>query len=304
MANRQTHHLRGYLFALFATVLWSGNFIIARGLSGDLSPISLSFYRWSVAVLVFLPFSMRQLIVDFSTLMKHKLYICINALLGISLFNTLIYRAGHTTTAQNLSMIAITFPVFIVLISVIFLKEKISIRKIAGIIIVFFGATLLVNKGQISNVLNMDFVVGDFWMLLASLIFAIYSILLKFRPEGLRLIPFQLSTYILGLVFLTPFYLYEQISSPQIPFDYGSHVFIAGLYAGIFASMSAFVLWNKAISYIGPVKTGMMYYSLPVFSFIEAYFFLDETIHLYSILCLVLIVTGILLAVAQSAKNT
>ncbi|MBT4643776.1 MAG: EamA family transporter, partial [Deltaproteobacteria bacterium] len=90
----------------------------------------------------------------------------------------------HTTTAMNLSLIAITFPIFILLISRILYKEIITIRKGVGITLVLIGVLVLITKGRISSLLSISFNIGDVWMLLASMIFAVYSILLKNRPEG------------------------------------------------------------------------------------------------------------------------
>jgi hypothetical protein len=95
--------LPGYLFAIGATALWSGNFIIARGLNESIPPISLAFWRWVVAVIVFLPFALKPLIAQRDVLKEHISYLAITAFLGITTFNTLIYLAGHTTTALNLS---------------------------------------------------------------------------------------------------------------------------------------------------------------------------------------------------------
>jgi len=119
----------GYLFALAATIIWSGNFIIARGLSDRIPPVSLAFWRWVVAVIVFLPFALRSLISEWEKLKKNILYLSVVSILGITIFNTLIYFAGQTTTAINLSLISITFPVFIVIISRIFLYESITFYK-------------------------------------------------------------------------------------------------------------------------------------------------------------------------------
>jgi drug/metabolite transporter (DMT)-like permease len=100
-----------------ATALWSGNFIIARGLSESIPPVSLAFYRWVVAAIVFLPFALKPLLREWDCLRTHLPYLSMTALLGVTLFNTLIYFAGHTTTALNLSLISITFPIVIVILS-------------------------------------------------------------------------------------------------------------------------------------------------------------------------------------------
>ena len=156
------------------------------------------------------------------------------------------------------------------------------------------GVVLLVTKGNVSSLVNISFAIGDVWMLIAAIIFAIYSILIRYKPAGLSIWSFQLSTFILGLVFLFPFFIWEYTTSPPVEFDTKTVGSI--LYVGIFASLSAFVLWNKAIMVIGPTKAGMIYYTLPLFSGALAYLILKEDIsmvHLYSAL---LIVSGILTA--------
>lgn len=298
LRNRQI--ISGYLFAIGATAIWSGNFIIARGLNESIPPVSLAFWRWVVAVIVFLPFALKPLITEWDILRKNIFYLCITALLGITIFNTLIYFAGHTTTAINLSLISITFPVFIVILSRIFYGELITINKGVGIILVATGIVFLITKGTFSRLLNISFAIGDIWMLVAAIIFAVYSILLKRKPKQLSIWAFQLSTFILGLIFLFPFFIWEYITASPVEFD--TKTVSSILYVGIFASLSAFVLWNKAVMTVGPSKAAMIYYTLPLFSGILAYLFLKEDItilHLYSAL---LIVSGILTANFESKK--
>lgn len=292
--------ISGYLFAIGATALWSGNLIIARGLNESIPPISLAFWRWVVAVIVFLPFALKPLISEWDILKKNILYLFITSLLGITIFNTIIYFAAHTTTAINLSLISITFPVFIVILSRIFLSELITKNKGIGIILVVSGVVLLISKGDFSILLNISFAIGDAWMLAASLIFAIYGILLKYKPKQLSIWAFQLSTFILGLIFLFPFFIWEQVTTPSVEYDIKAVCSI--LYVGIFASLSAFVLWNKAIMAIGPTKAGMIYYTLPIFSGFLAYLFLKEDISILHFYCVLLIVSGILTANYESKK--
>jgi len=293
--------ITGCFFAIAATALWSGNFIVARGLNESIPPISLAFWRWVVAVVVFLPFAVKRLIDEWPEIRRHKLYLSVTSFIGVTLFNTLIYFAGHTTTAMNLSLIAITFPIFIVILSRIIFGERITVKKSAGIILVVTGVVLLISKGSLASLLNISFAVGDIWMLAASILFAVYSILVKQKPEPLSISAFQLATFILGLIFLFPFFVWEHVTVPSVVFDTTTIGSI--LYVGIFASLCAFVLWNKSISIIGPSKAGIIYYTLPVFSGISAYFFLNETIrmvHLYSVL---LIVSGIVIANHEAKKS-
>lgn len=286
--------ISGYFFAVAATAIWSGNFIIARGLNESIPPVSLAFWRWVVAVIVFLPFALKPLIIEWDIIKKNIPYLSVTSLLGITIFNTLIYFAGHSTTAVNLSLISITFPVFIVVLSRIFYGELITANKAIGIILVAAGVVFLITRGSLSRLLDISFAIGDIWMLTAAIIFAVYSLLLKRRPEQLSIWAFQLSTFILGLIFLLPFFIWEYATVPAVELD--EKTIYAILYVGIFASLSAFILWNKAIVVIGPSKAGMVYYTLPLFSGFLAYLFLQEEIgmvHFYSAL---LIVSGILTA--------
>lgn len=286
--------ISGYLFAMGATGIWSVNFIIARGLNESISPISLAFWRWIVAVIVFLPFALKPLIAEWDILKKHIPYLSVTSLLGITIFNTLIYFAGHTTTAINLSLISITFPIFIVFLSRFFFGELITVNKGIGILLVSIGVVLLLTKGSLASLLSITFAIGDVWMLMAAMIFAIYSILLKRKPEQLNIWAFQLSTFILGLIFLFPFFVWDYVTVPPEAFEIKT--VLAILYVGIFASLSAFVLWNKAIVTVGPSKAGMIYYTLPLFSGFIAYFFLNEAISMIHFYSAVLIVSGILTA--------
>lgn len=277
-----------------ATAIWSANFIIARGLSNSITPITLAFWRWVVAVLVFLPFTYKKLISEWCTVKKHLPYLLLTAFLGITTFNTLIYFAGRTTTALNLSLISITFPIFIIIFSRFLFKELFTLNKAFGILLVAAGVISLITKGNFSSLLNLSFAIGDLWMLSASIIFAIYSILLRSKPEELSIWSLQLSTFILGLIMLFPFFIWNAITTPSPVFEI--RTVLAILYVGIFASLTAFVLWNKAVVTVGPSKAGMVYYSLPLFSGLLAWFFLGEEISIIHFYSMLLIVPGILLA--------
>lgn len=286
--------LFGYLFAFGATAIWSGNFIIARVLNNSMPPISIAFWRWVVAVLVLFPFAIKGLINDWHILKKNKLYLSITALLGVTVFNTLIYLAGHTTTAINLSLISITFPIFIIIFSRIFLKEKITLNKAIGIVLVVFGVIYLITKGKLDVLLNISFAVGDIWMLLAAVLFAIYSLLLKRKPAELGILSFQLSTFLIGLLFLLPFFIWEYSVTPSVIIE--PKLVFSILYIGIFASLTAYILWNKAIINVGATNASIIYYTLPLFSGFLAFIILKEPIGWIHLLSLILIVSGILVA--------
>ena len=304
MGNTNTRLLvYGYLSAIIATILWSGNFIVARSLIESIPPVSLAFWRWAFAVAILFPFAIKPLISDWPTIKNNIVYICITAILGVSAFNTLIYIASHTTTAINLSLIAITFPVFIIILSRIFYKELLTINKWIGVLLVTSGVITLITKGDISILKNIEFAQGDLWMLLAALTFATYSLLLKKKPKQLGTRSFQLSTFLFGLLFLLPFYLWETASTDFQFQNIDSETFYSILYIGLFASVVSYILWGKAVHALGPTKSSMIYYTLPIFSGIAAYIFLGEKIGVIHFVSMLLIIVGILTAIYEKKTS-
>lgn len=290
----------GYLFALGATAVWSGNFIVARGLGDSLSPVSIAFWRWTVAVLVCLPFGLKNTLRQKEIIRAHLGYLALAALLGVTLFNTLIYIAGHTTSAINLSLISITCPVFIVVLMRIFFQERITMNRVIGIILVAVGIVSLVTRGQFGQLLDLTFAVGDLWMLTAAVIFAVYSILIKRKPPEIHIWTFQLTTFALGLLFLIPFYLWDMAQHHQSTIN--ATVVGAILYVGIGASLISYIFWNRAIEYVGPAKAGMVYYTLPLFCGALAYLILDEKLSMMQLVAAALILSGIFTATRDKTK--
>ena len=293
----------GYLYAIAATIIWSGNFVVARNSIDAVPPISLAYWRWLVAVIALAPIAIKPLISDWYIIKKNKLYICTASILGVSLFNTLIYIASHTTTAINLSLIAITFPVFIILISRVIYHELLTVNKALGVFLVTLGIITLITKGDVSVLKQIEFAKGDLWMLLAAVTFAIYSLMLKHKPKKLGTRSFQMITFTTGLLFLTPFYIWEATTTDFHIQTISSTTLYSILYIGLFASLASYILWGKAVEKIGPTKSGMIYYTLPIFSGFVAYFALGEQIETIHLVSMLLILMGVLTALYENKSD-
>lgn len=283
----------GYVLAVVATAIWAGNFIVARALNQDVLPIGLAFWRWTIAVATLAPFTVRAAVADWKLIQKSLPYLTVSALLGVTTFNTLIYVAGHTTLAVNMALIASCSPVFIVLMSRLFYGETISLTRAAGIAIAVSGVVLLIAGGSLERLLSISFAIGDLYMLLASIIFAGYTMLVKRKPPNLRMTTFTLCTFSLGLLFLSPFYALECWIYHPVAFN--PSIALALLYVGVLSSVVAFLAWNQAIALIGPNRTALIYYLIPVFSGIAAWLFLGEAISLVHIFSTLAIVCGIII---------
>ena len=231
--------------------MWSGNFIVARSAVEQMPPVGLAFWRWATAAILLAPFALKQTLTKLSLVNNHFRYLSFTALIGITAVNTLTYIAGRSTSAMNLSLIAISAPIFIILLSRIIYGERIHLTRIMGLFITISGVLLLITNGSINRLIHLQFVHGDLIMLLAAFLFAGYSILVKELPKELPHLVFLFTIFVLGVLFLFPFFLWECLVVQQP--DISKQAIISILYVAIFASLFSYVLWNKSNSDHWPV---------------------------------------------------
>lgn len=131
-------------------------------------------------------------------------------------------------------------------------------------------------------------------MLVAAIIFAGYSILVRFKPGNMKPIVFASATFTLGFLMLCPWCAYELTRNESIQFSVP--IVMSVIYLGIGPSLIAFLCWNRSIMVIGPVRAAFIYYSLPLFSGIEALYLLNESIQLVHIFSGFLIIIGLISA--------
>jgi drug/metabolite transporter (DMT)-like permease len=286
--------IAGVLFALCATIIWSGNFIVARGLSDVVPPATLAFLRWVTAFTVLLPLGWKSLLRERAVVKRHWKHLAFTALLGITIFNTLIYAAGRSTTALNMSLIAITSPLFIMLLARIFLGEKVSRSRAVGVSVVVCGVVMLVTRGDFARLAGLEFSIGDVWMLCAAMLFGAYTILVRRMPERIEQAAFLLFTFGVGALMLVPGVAWEWAQG--LRFEFTPSLFGVMLYVGVGASLISFWCWNKAVGLIGPSQAGIVYYSLPLFSGAEAVILLGEPVSWVHFVSGILILGGIRMA--------
>src|SRR4028119_1793961 len=138
--SQPTTFYAGIAFAILATIIWSGNFIVARGVIHQIPPFSLAFFRWMTAAVIMLPLALKKFNTEKKIVLQHSRYLFWVALTGIALFNTLVYIAGHYSPAINLALIGTTSsPAFAIIFAAVFLRERIKPLQIVGLIICICG---------------------------------------------------------------------------------------------------------------------------------------------------------------------
>ncbi len=291
----------GIGLAVLATIIWSGNFIIARGVYNQIPPISLAFYRWLCASLIIFPFALRQFKTEWKAVKKSWHYLFWVSLTGVSLFNTFVYIGGHYTSAINLALIGTTTsPIIAVILARIFLKERIGWLKVTGIVLCIGVILFLLSGGNSQNLLSFRFSKGDGWIVLAACTFAVYNTLVKRKPAEISPINFLFVAFCFGTVLLVPFYLYEVSAVAAVEWNFSLLLII--LYLGAGASVICFLIWNSAIHKLGAGRTALFGNLIPIFSSLEAVLILHEPFTWIQVVSMMLVFAGILLANLRFAR--
>ena len=293
------HHkqqiLVGISLAVLATLIWSGNFILARGVIKDIPPVTLAFYRWLTATIIILPFAWKYFVAERQIIKQRFFFFLLAAATGVSMFNTFVYIAGHYSSAINMAILGTcSSPIISVILARIFLKERIPALRIVGMIVCICGILVLLSKGNLQNLVSFKFTKGDWWIMAAALTFAVYNTSVRKKPATMHPLNFLFVIFLLGTIILLPFYFYEL--NHEGGFAINTFNLSAILYLGIGASVICFLIWNKAIVALGSGRTALFGNLIPVFSSIEAVFLLNEKITSIHILSFILVVAGLVIA--------
>ncbi len=285
-----------YILISLCVLFWSGNFIIGKFIHTEIEAIELAFFRWSFTLLFILP---TLFFIDIKRILnvykKNIFIITLLAFLGITLFNTIVYTALKSTSATNALLINSSTPLIILLLSSLIFKNFISKLQILGIVISTIGVVFLVLKGDFLNILDLSYHAGDFWIIISSFCWALYSVLVKLKPKELNFYEFFILIVFIGFILLLPLYLYQNYSIEQ-EIKQVKNFWYFFIYISFFTSILSYYFWNIGIEEIGASKTGQFTHLMPIFGSILAFVFLKESLELYHILGATLIAFGIYLS--------
>ncbi|MFI9769396.1 DMT family transporter [Streptomyces sp. NPDC052415] len=275
----------GLALAALATLVWSGSFVTARALHDSVPPVQQAFWRWIVALAAVAPFGARRAWRQRALIREHFGYVVLAALLGVSVYNTLVNQAGSTTPAATMGMIMAASPVLMALFERLG-GVRLGGRRVAGLLVAWAGVLLLVGGGG-------HFAVGDLWMIGAACCFAGYSALLRRKPAELGGVAFLFTTFLVGAALLLPA---QGVSlAVQGGFTPTAGTVLPLVYVGVASSAVAFFAWNRAIALIGAARAGIVYYLQPVCVALLSWVLLGETVGWAQVLCTALILGGVVL---------
>lgn len=285
--------LKNLPFLITPPLLWAGNVIVARAVRNDIPPLTLSFGRWVISLLILLPFAWAAVRRDRALYRRDAKLVAGTSLTGIAAFNTLVYTGLHQTTGTNALLLNSCIPVLIVLIGAVFYKQKLNRFQIAGVLLSLFGVLVIILRGRFENLLTLSFNTGDFWVFAAVVCWAFYTLWMRQMPADINRTGLTAVQIMLGLLVLLPLWLWEVSQGIQISLNGKA---LAGLaYVGIFPSVVAYLCYTAAIARLGAVRAGLSIHLMPVFGTLLAVILLDESLHLYHLAGVTAVFGGILL---------
>src|SRR5690606_9900027 len=283
------------IFGLLLTSLaWAGNALIARAATGVLPPVGLSFWRWSLALLLLLPFTAKGVWQHRRVLLGNWKQIIVLSALSISSYNTLLYQAAQTTTAINLTLVGTGLPVAAFFWSVLLLRQWPSGAAVTGALLGLAGLLLVLSGGAVGRLLQLSFNRGDILMLLAVLSWGLYSVLLQRWPLPVPGLVLMAALLLCGVPLLLPIFLWEQARLGPMPAT--AHAAGAIVYTAVFASLLAYVAWNHGVRVLGPATASLFSYLVPVFTALLGVLLLQEPLHWYHLAGGLLTFLGLIVA--------
>lgn len=280
-----------YLLLVLAPLIWAGNTIAGGLAKGEVAPFTLTFARWMLTVVVLLPFVLPHLRRDKAAIAQSWWLLLAYGALGFSCFNMLLYNALHYTTAINVALIQAAIPMLILLLNVVVFRERLKGLQITGLLLAFVGVALIISHGDLRQLQQLVINRGDVMVLIAALLYALYSLGLRFKPN-MSWLSFIFICCIGAALTSLPFALYEY-STQEMVFSGSGKAFGLIIYTAILASLIAQLAYAKGVSLIGASRAGLAINLIPVFGAILAVLILGETLHVYHFIALALVLGGI-----------
>ncbi len=299
----QAHLLRQslpHLLLILTVLMWSGNFIAGRALRDEVDPVTLIFWRWVIALLLLLPFGMPSLARSWPAIREHWRVLLGLAVTGVGLFHYCVYSALRTTPALNSVLFLSMTPLVIVLLNRLLFGEPIRWPQAAGLAVSLVGVTILITEGAPATLTHLRLGAGDLWMMLAVPVWALYSVLLRRRPAGLPGLGLLIPTVALGLLCVAPFYGLALSGGAALPTSPPALLGIG--YVAVFASVVAYLCWNRGVAEIGPNRAGAYLHLMPLFSAGLGIALLGERVMAYHLIGAGLILGGVVLASQRRAS--
>lgn len=257
------HRGRMYLFLALANLFWAGNYVFGEMVTREISPISLTFFRWAFAVLPLIALAWLVERPDWRAAWREWKLHLLQSVLGLTGYTLLLYAALGLTGAVNASVISAINPATIALGAAIFLHERLNRVQSLGIAVAFVGVSVVLTGGDLGQLIEHGFGVGDLLVIGSVIAWTVYSLISR-RLETPPITATSVQA-VFAVVTMLPLIAFTGVSLPSTT---GGALGLA--YIVVFPSMAGYALWNIGASRVGPARAGIFLNLLPVFTVLIA----------------------------------
>ena len=208
----------------------------------------------------------------------------------------LLYLALQTSTAINVTLIGASMPIWMLFIGAVFYQVKPSILQMVGAVVSLLGVAIVLTRGDLRTILSMEMVVGDLLIMLATILWAVYSWMLS-RPgsSSERQWPwaeFLMAQVMVGLLW-TGFFDGFEVATGHAFIDLNWWTAALILFVAIGPSLIAYRCWGLGVNGAGPTVAAFFANFIPLFTALLSAAILGEPPQLFHGLAFALIVAGI-----------
>ena len=282
--------LRASFFLVVATLCWGLNANFSKLAVGEITPMQVVTFRWLGVMLLMLVFARGSIRRDWPVLRHHLPFLALMGGCGFTVFNALFYVAGHYTSAINIGILQGAVPIFVLLGGFLAFGQRINVVQVVGVVLTLVGVVIVATGGHPGQLAAFAINRGDFFMLVACLIYAVYSLGLSRSPKASSLGMFAILAFVAWLVSLPLIAIEVWMQGWQPPTTRG---WIIVALITLLPSLLAQLFFIFGVRLIGPARAGTFYNLVPVFAALIAVVLLREVFEAYHALALALVLGGI-----------
>ncbi len=278
-----------YIYLALCILSWGMIPVVSKKMLVELDNLQILFYSTIFSMLIMLVVLVFQN--KIGELSKYSLRSYLNmsflGFLGVYLYYVLLYKALSLTSASEGFILAYTWPILVLLLAFLILREKFTFKKLFSVLISFLGIIVIVTHGNPSS-LNFTNAVGDLLAIIGAGVFATFSVLGKKYNYDQAISVFVY--FVAATIFLIPtILLTSTFKMPSLEIWYW--VLLNGLFINGISNM----FWFKALQYGDTHIISSALYLTPFLSLVYIHLFLGENILFSSAIGLMIIVTGVIL---------
>jgi drug/metabolite transporter (DMT)-like permease len=267
---------------LITPALFAANLIVARWAQGaGIPPVFLAFGRWLLAFLILLPSCGARLWALRNTLMANRQRILLLAGLGMGMAVAPQYVGARHTSAANVGIIFAACPALVSLIETVVWKAPLARRQAGGMFLAILGVLVVLSKGDVAALGQLEFGRGDLWVVLAACGWSCYTVLNKRLPLPPLPATVKLAALIGGgALVLAPFAVAEAARGSVADFTDG-RLYAALAFLAVVPSLGAYFCFDRLVAATGPARASLTVYLIPLFATLAAWPLLHEPPHPY-----------------------